>query len=202
MKPNAVIPRGQTIALPRRSSDAAQSSRGGEFTRLYLLAAATDTDQKATFKVGNTPVDLTIQSWGGYIGQWDNRVWKTTEEPAPPRPGQPAPVPGTPPRMRTVQEFTGAIAPGFIKRAPVAWFASHRHGPDGANEPYAYSYLFAYVLDIPAGTKTITLPLNERIRLMAITVSNEGAQVIPVQPLYDTLERRGAAGMLSGGTGR
>ena len=206
VKPNAVIPRGQTIALPplsladdnerpaaagpRHSSGATQRSEGGrQFTRLYILAAATTTDQKATFKIDDTSVDLTIQSWGGYIGQWDNRVWRTREEPAPPNPNQPPPPPGTPPRMRTVQEFTGVITPGFVKRAPVAWFASHRHGTDGMAEPYAYSYLFAYAIDMPAGAKTITLPVNERIRVMAITVSNEAAQVLPAHPLYDTLER-------------
>jgi alpha-mannosidase len=179
VKPNAVIPRGQTIALP-----------AGRFTRLYLLAAAAgDTDQRATFKIDDAPVDLAIQAWGGYVGQWDNRVWITRDEPSPPRQGQPAPPPGAPPRMRTVQEFTGMITHGFVKRAPVAWFASHRHGPDGMAEPYAYSYLFAYVIDIPPGAKTITLPLNDRLRIMAITVSNEGAQVVPAQPLYDTLER-------------
>jgi alpha-mannosidase len=208
VKPNAVIPRGQTIALPpgppspadgnqgpatarpRRSSDAAQSSGGGQFTRLYLLAAATtDGDQKATFKVDDTPVDLTIQSWGGYVGQWDNRIWKAREEPVPPRPGQPAPAPGAPPRMRTVQDVVG-ITPGFTKRAPVAWFASHRHAQDGTNEPYAYSYLFAYAVDIAAGARTITLPLNERIRVLAMTMSTEGGQLVPAQPLYDTLDKK------------
>jgi len=190
VKPNAVIPRGQTIVLPRRSSDAAQSSGGGQFTRLYLLAAATtDGDQKATFRIGDTPVDLTIQSWGGYIGLWDNRIWKAREEPMPPRPGQPAPAPGAPPRLRTVQDVVG-ITPGFTKRAPVAWFASHRHAQDGTNDPYAYSYLFAYAIDIPAGARTITLPLNERIRVLAMTVSTEGGQLVPAQPLYDTLERK------------
>ncbi len=91
--------------------------------------------------------------------------------------------------MRTVPEFTGTIVPGYVKRAPVAWFASHRHGTDGMAEPYAYSYLFAYAVDIPAGTTTLTLPVNDRIRIMAMTVSTEGAQVLPAQPLYDTLER-------------
>ena len=179
VKPNAVIPRGQAIALPP-----------GTFTRVYLLAAATtDGDQKATFRIDDTPVDLSIQSWGGYLGQWDNRVWKSHDEPVPPRPGQPAPAPGTPPRMRTVQEVA-SITPGFTRRAPVAWFASHRHAQDGTNAPYAYSYLFAYAIDVPAGAKTITLPLNERIRIMAITVSNEGGQVLPAQALYDTLVGR------------
>jgi alpha-mannosidase len=91
--------------------------------------------------------------------------------------------------MRTVQEVA-SITPGFTRRAPVAWFASHRHAQDGTNDPYAYSYLFAYAIDVPAGAKTITLPLNERIRIMAITVSNEGGQVLPAQALYDTLVGR------------
>ncbi|MBV8859146.1 MAG: hypothetical protein JOZ02_19595, partial [Acidobacteria bacterium] len=85
-------------------------------------------------------------------------------------------------------EMTG-IKPGFIKPAPIAWFASHRHRPDGLSEPYAYSYLFAYALDIPAGAKTLTLPDDEKIRVLAVTVSDEGDGVRPAQPLFDWLER-------------
>ncbi len=156
---NAMVARGQTIALPP-----------GGFTRLHLLAAASEGDQRATFKVGNVSPELTIQDWGGYIGQWDNRVWRTREEPAPPRAGQPAPPPGAPQRMRTVTEFTGTLVRAFLKPAPVAWFSSHRHGTDGANEPYSYSYLFAYTIDIPAGATSVTLPVNERVKVMAMTV--------------------------------
>jgi alpha-mannosidase len=90
--------------------------------------------------------------------------------------------------MRTVEEFAG-LTPGFIKRTPVAWFASHRHASDGSNDAYAYSYLYAYAIDIPAGATTLTLPMNERIKLLAVTVSNEGAPVLPAAPLYDTLQR-------------
>jgi alpha-mannosidase len=172
---NAVTPRGQALELP-----------AGEWNRLYLLAAA-DGDQTEVFEVAGTPVELTIQDWSGYIGQWDNRVWTSMEEPAPPRPGDPA---NAPPRMRTVSEVTG-LTPGFIKRTPVAWFASHRHDTDGTNEPYAYSYLFAYTIDLPAGAPTLTLPFNERIRILAVTVADEGSQVQPVHPLYDTVEREG-----------
>jgi alpha-mannosidase len=170
-----MVARGQTIQLP-----------AGGYTRVYLLAAAENGDQRATFRVGTTPVELTIQDWGGYVGQWDNRIWKSREEPAPPRQGQPAPPPGTPPRMRTVTEFAG-LTPGFIKRTPVAWFASHRHASDGSNDPYAYSYLYAYAIDIPAGATTLTLPVSERIKILAVTVSDEGPLARPAAPLYDTL---------------
>jgi len=173
---NAVTPRGQTIALP-----------AGTFTRLYVLAAA-DGDQRATLRIGESPVELTVQDWSGYVGQWDNRIWRAREEPVPQRAGAAAPAPGTPPRTRTVQEFAG-LAPGYIKRAPVAWFASHRHATDGTNDPYAYSYLFAYAIEVPAGARTLTLPTNERIRILAITAANEGTLVRPAQPLYDTLAR-------------
>ena len=182
---NALIAKGQTIALPR-----------GSFNRVYIVAASADGDQTATFRVGNNPIDLNIQNWGGFIGQWDDRQWKTKEVTIPPRPVPP----GTPPdiaaqlqrpRTRTDQygEMVG-ITPGFIKRTALAWFASHRHNADGANEYYAYSYLFAYAIDVPAGAKTLTLPNNDKIRVLAITAANQRGAVWPVQPLYDTLERK------------
>ena len=173
-KPNALAAKGQTIQLP-----------AGTFNRVYLLAASSDGDQKATFKAGDKAVDLTIQNWGGYIGQWDNRTWNKHEEQIPPRPGAPA---GAPPRTRTILEYTG-LTPGFIKTSPLAWYASHHHNPDGSDEPYAYSYLFAYPIDLPANAKTLTLPDNDKIRILAITVANESGHLWPAEPLYDTLER-------------
>jgi alpha-mannosidase len=155
----------------------------GGFRRLYLLAASADGDQKATFRVGSDAFDLTIQDWSGFIGQWDNRTWIEKKEQLPPRAGAPA---DAPPRTRTVLEFTG-LKPGYIKRAPVAWFASHRHTADGTNEPYAYSYLFAYSIPLRAGARSVVLPTNRKIRILAMTVSDESIEVVPAQPLYDTL---------------
>jgi alpha-mannosidase len=81
------------------------------------------------------------------------------------------------------------ITPGFIKRAPIAWFASHRHTPSGTNEAYAYSYLFAYEIYLFPGAKTVMLPSNDNMRIMAITGSNEEGWAKPAHPLYDTLLR-------------
>jgi alpha-mannosidase len=83
-----------------------------------------------------------------------------------------------------------SIRPGFIKRSDIAWFSSQRRGSDGNAEPYAYSYLFAYPIDLPAGAKTITLPDNERIRILAISVADEPPRVTAAAPLYDTLIRK------------
>jgi alpha-mannosidase len=47
--------------------------------------------------------------------------------------------------------------------------------------------LFAYAVDVPAGAKTLTLPRNHNIRILAATAANEDAQAWPAQPLYDEL---------------
>jgi alpha-mannosidase len=148
-----------------------------------------------TFRVGTQSVNAAIQGWSGFIGQWDDRQWKETEVTVQPR----TPPPDIPPdiaallqRPRTRRDVYGemvGITPGFIKHAPLAWFASHRHTPNGVNEAYAYSYLFAYTIDVPVNAKTVKLPNNEHVRILAITGSNERAWVKPAQALYDNLER-------------
>ena len=173
-KANAVAAQGQTVQLPP-----------GTFKRAYLLAASSEGDQTATFRIGENPMELTIQDWSGFIGQWEDRTWNKKQEQLPPRPGAP---PNAPPRVRTVLEYTG-LKPGYIKRAPVAWYASHRHTAEGANEAYAYSYLFAYPMEVPVGAKTLTLPNNDKIRILAVTVSDESNEGHPAQPLYDMLKR-------------
>jgi alpha-mannosidase len=187
--PNAVVAHGQSIHLP-----------AGKFNRVYILAAA-DGDQKGTFRVGEHSVDLNIENWQGFIGQWDTRTWidRKVEIPTPPEPAADdhswqaertrktrAYVQEHGPIMRVEPEYTG-LTPGFIKRAPVAWFASHYHTAQGTNKPYDYCYLFAYSLEIPEGATTLTLPDNDKIRIMAVTVADKPGKLHPAQPLYDVL---------------
>jgi alpha-mannosidase len=40
---------------------------------------------------------------------------------------------------------------------------------------------------MPSGAKTIRLPDNDKIRVLAISVADENPEVKPVQPLYDVL---------------
>ncbi|MGA9383727.1 MAG: glycoside hydrolase family 38 C-terminal domain-containing protein [Candidatus Sulfotelmatobacter sp.] len=161
--PNAVVAKGQTIDLPE-----------GRHDRVYVLAASADGDQNAAFEVGKKNVELNIQNWGGFVGQWDDRQWSSKDT-----------------SNDDYGEMTG-IKPGYIKRADLAWYCSHHHNAAGENVPYSYSYLFAYSIDLPAGTKTIKLPNNDKIRIMAISVADENAEVKPVQPLYDVLPLIGA----------
>ncbi|KAA6463177.1 alpha-mannosidase [Acidobacteria bacterium AB60] len=158
--PNAMTAKGQNIQLP-----------AGHYNRLYLLAASADGDQKASLQIGGKNEDLVIQDWSGFIGQWDDRRWSGTNLDV---------------DHAKYGEMTG-IAQGFIKRANLAWFCDHHHDPAGKNVAYAYSYLFGYAVDIPEGTKTIRLPQNEKIRILAISVAEENSGVEAAHPLYDVL---------------
>lgn len=153
----AVIAKGQTIPLPKG------------FSHARILAASADGDQPATFRFGDHATTLTVHAWNGYLGQWDTRLWQKREEELPPRPDAPL---NAPPRRRMATVFAG-LTPGFVKHAPLTWYASHRHDANGRNEAYAYSYLFAYDLDVPPGATTITLPDNDKIRILAITMTYE-----------------------------
>ena len=156
--PNALVPKGETIELP-----------AGPHNRVYILAASTDGDQKATFKLGDTRVDLNIQDWGGFVGQWDDRTWSSKDT-----------------SHDDYGEMTG-IKPGYIKRADLAWYCSHHHNASGENVSYRYSYLFAYSVNVPSNAKAITLPNNDKIRILAMSVAEQNPTVKPVQPLYDVL---------------
>ena len=148
-----------------------------------MLAAAIDGDQKGTFELGGKQVSLNIEDWGGFIGQWDDRQWIAKDVQMPARGFRPA-------RMQhdDYAEMSG-IRPGYIKRANLAWYCSHHHNAAGENVPYSYSYLFAYPIDLPSGVKKISLPSNDKIRILALSVAEENPDVKPVQPLYDTLGR-------------
>jgi alpha-mannosidase len=193
-KPDAVIAHGQSIHLPE-----------GDFNRVYILAAAANGDQNATFRVGNTETKLNIEGWTGFVGQWDTRLWK----PAPDtvmQNGISVPLrkdwavsanhatwnladKGSPDWSPRFPEDYLGLQPGYIKRAPLAWYVSHYHTPTGLNQPYAYSYLFGYAIDLPSHARTLTLPDDPNVRVLAVSVAHTQPNVTPAQPLYDTLAR-------------
>ena len=197
-KPNAVTAKGQSIALP-----------SGKFNKVYVLAASADGDQHATFKAGSTPINVTVEDWGGFIGQWDTRLWKPRPESITEggRRGEPERQvalrkdfavsahhqdwdlknSGSPDWSPRYPEDYVGLRPGYIKPATLAWYVSHHHNAAGLNEPYQYSYLFVYALDLPVGAKTLTLPDNPAIRIMGMSVAAEEPRVSPAEPLFDTL---------------
>lgn len=153
---NALTAKGQQIQLPEGSQ------------AVYLLAAA-ETDTPASFKIGDQTVTATIQAWDGYVGQWDNRLWN-------PDLGQ---------DFDNYTEWRG-LQPGYVKPGEVAWFSNHKRNSSGGNEFYQYSYLYKYGFDVPAGSTTLTLPNDPRIRIFAVSsATGTYGTARPAAPLFD-----------------
>jgi alpha-mannosidase len=182
---NAVACEGQRIALPE-----------GDWQQVYVLAASSKGDREASFDVisgsesakeaGENRYAPIIQDWGGYIGEWDTRVWKR-------------------PQQEVIYNWGGnayeGLMPGYMKMQPVAWCCDHKHDPSG-DEIYSYSYLFKYSFPIAKGAKTLTLPNDPAIKVMAVSVARDADdQVFPVDPLYDTLPRSEGDAVITPSTG-
>ncbi len=132
----------------------------GNYNKLYLLAAATG-DVTGTIRVGDKKYDINFQEWTGFVGQHYSRD------------------------LYFNNLKVAAIKNAFTKRDNIAWFVSHRHNPE-SNDAYNYSYLYKYEIDIPEGTRSVTLPSDKRIKIFAVTVANNRKDnARPLQLLYD-----------------
>jgi len=164
--------RGELNALSCRGQTLDWST--GDFNKVYLLAAA-DEDVTGRFQIQERVEELTVHSWTGFVGQWDDRVWDR--------------------EFAEVDhvcdgQVTG-IRPGFIKRDPIAWFSTHRHHAERGNEAYKFSYLFRYGMDLRPGEHTLRLPDDPRIKILAMTVAkNDNEGVREAAPLYDDFTGR------------
>jgi alpha-mannosidase len=137
----------------------------GNFNQIYILAAAT-VDSQGEFLVDGVSFVRDIPQWYGKIGDYDTRQWGP-------------------------QNSVRSITPGFIKRVPLAWFASHRHLVNGENDAYTFSYLFALHLPLRGVARQLTLPRNSNIAIFAVTLAYDSAAgVIPAYPLYDDFSER------------
>jgi len=132
---------------------------------LQILAAAAGGPATATFLLGDRPAELTVHDFTGWVGQSDSLV-----------------VDG-----QVVE--ADRMAPGFIHRDEIAWVGTHRHDASAdRNEPYVFCYLFKYTLDLPRDASTVTLPDEERIRILAMTATDDPLdETVPAAPLYDEL---------------
>ncbi|MBN2486009.1 MAG: alpha-mannosidase [Bacteroidales bacterium] len=134
----------------------------GNFSSIYILAAASE-DTQGEFLVDGKRYQLGIQNWTGYVGQFYNREF-----------------------AQDGVTVTG-MKPAFAKTDNIAWFASHRHQAyPSKNESYRYTYLYKYELNVAPGAKTLKLPDNDRIKILAVTLTNGPGPVKALQPLYDS----------------
>ena len=115
------------------------------------------------FTLDGTTTQLLVPDWAEPVGQWNSRIvaGEVVQDPA-------------------------RIAPAYAKSVPVAWVGTHRHDARGANEAYVFTHLFRLRLDVPKGARTLTLPDDEHVRILAITAAhNDNDAVVAAQPFTD-----------------
>jgi alpha-mannosidase len=136
----------------------------GNYKKLYVLAASKG-NTSADFMIDTNPSRIDVQSWTGYIGQYYNR------------------------RFGMDQVTVSGVSKPYSENDNIAWFASHRHAAyPSKNDTYRYCYIFKYGIDLPKGTKSITLPTNKDIKIFAVTVADSNiSEAKELQPLYDDL---------------
>ena len=152
---NALACLGQSIDLP-------------EGSRVLHILAAADVDTDVIFKSGGKEFPLTIGGWSGYMGSWDNREFE----------GFVAEL------SYSMRNKLKAIHPAYIRDQRIAWSASHRHLPQG-DALYEYCYLFAYRLEIPEGAINISLPNSRFVRIVSMSIGEEGNAVALQSPFED-----------------
>ena len=151
--PDNIVSDGISFSINRQSGNNVIRCKGNSITlpdgykKVYILAASSNkAGSQATFMVNNTPSNFNIPYFSQFVGAVTRRANVDN---------------GT---------FTSA---GYFKKENIAWAGDHMHnGTKNIDVPYIYTYLFKYCIELPAGTKTLTLPTNDSIAVFAITMAN------------------------------
>lgn len=163
---NCLACAGQQIKVPENAN-----------TLSILIGAEDDvkTSMKWLDENGSVVDEETIHApkMTGYLGQWDRRKWLWT----PKR------------HLKNKRDYVWlnkcvGVKPGFVKRHRLEWYSNHTH-KNGQDQPYHYGYMFTIPLDIPEGAESLVLPNDERIKIMAMTGSEQKLKLKSTQYLID-----------------
>lgn len=136
---NGMTCEGDTLQLPA----------GNKYNRLYILAASTEGDNQADFRIGKQTASFVVPSYTGFIGQWGHK----------------------------------GHTEGYLKDAEIAYVGTHRHASNG-DQPYEFTYMFKFGMDIPKGATSVILPRNEKVVLFAATLVTEMNRLQPLPALF------------------
>ena len=63
---------------------------------------------------------------------------------------------------------------GFVKEAEYAYVGTHRHNAtDNKDLPYEFTYMFNIALDLPADTRSITLPSDKKVMIFSAVAAHD-----------------------------
>ncbi|MHA1148171.1 MAG: alpha-mannosidase [Promethearchaeota archaeon] len=117
-----------------------------------------------------------IPSINNFLGQWDKRIWKK-------KPKR---------HLKEKRDYFWinkciGVEPGYITRARLEWFATHTYKA-GKIQAYRFGYLYTIKLNIPKDAKSLILPDDFRIYIMAMTASQQKVNIQNNQILNDKFD--------------
>jgi len=135
----------------------------GNYNKVYFLAASTDKSQVVD-------VSLLVPNKKGNVAST--------------------------PVSLNIPSYTGFIGQwghdgqtvGYMKDAQVAYVGTHRHSSTD-DEPYEFTYMFKYGVDVPKGATSIVLPKNEKVVVFSMVAVNEPTLVTPACQMFTTMNR-------------
>ncbi len=126
--------------------------------RVHCLLASANGTRRAVLKAGHHQLEFELPHFSGLLGRWNRNAEITEPE----------------------------DSDGGIHGHRVAWVATHRHGPNGEDQPYVFCYLFEISMQIEPGCTELRLPDDESIRVFGISLGDGRiAQTIPASRIYD-----------------
>ncbi|MDE6326456.1 MAG: alpha-mannosidase [Duncaniella sp.] len=60
----------------------------------------------------------------------------------------------------------------FLRDEPLAYVGTHTHSSADGDIPYKFNYIYRLKIDLPAGTREIVLPDNDKVAVFAMTLGN------------------------------
>ncbi len=99
----------------------------------------------------------------------------------------------------TVPSYTGFIGQwghdghteGYLQPQDVAFVGTHRHSSMD-DEPYEYTYMYHFEMEVPDGVESVVLPDNPELAIFSMTVSEDNSPALtPAGTWFKTANRAG-----------
>ncbi|MEZ4386081.1 MAG: glycoside hydrolase family 38 C-terminal domain-containing protein [Candidatus Krumholzibacteriia bacterium] len=152
---------GQVLEIPGTAGE----------RHLQLIACAVDGPREVAFQTdrGDDP-PVWFPDGREFFGQWDSRL--VGED---------------------VVHDAGQVTPAYVTEGDLGWIVTHRHEADGTVAPYVFTHFYRIDVDLqlplrqPA--RTVTLPDDPAVVILAASVVAGGDEITPICDLVDRPRR-------------
>ncbi len=138
------------------------SLQAGKYNKVYFLAAATEDEQSGVIYVHDSANGKVLSAKEYAVSNYSGFIGQWGHD------GQ---------------------TEGYMKEDAIAYVGTHRHSST-SDEPYVFTYMFKYGIDLPDGADRIILPDNDKIVIFSMVAVNETPRVKNASVMFSTMNRQ------------